>query len=527
MRSYAAVAGACVVVTMAAGCSGTRDQGGSAGAVVDGATFTLAVSADPGNLDPQGSVTSNVFEMSQFAYDHLLNADSAGKISSGLATEWKVDGTKVTLTMRKGVTCSDGAPFTPADAAANVNYVADPKNKSPFLGVLLPYGAHATVDDQAGTVTVAAPDAPFVLTGLGNLPMVCAAGMKDRKTLARQTNGTGPYQLKLAEPGNQYTYTRRAGYSWGPGGASTSTPGLPAEVVVKVIANETTAANLLLSGGLNAATVRGPDAQRLTAAHLYSSDQNNLLGEMWFNQSKGRVTAEQPIRLALTKALDLSQLAKVITSGRGGPATTLAADPPVACPGKSVPDALPAHDLAAAGQLLDQAGWTAGPDGIRAKNGKSLSVTFVHDTAGGPAGSAAAELAVAGWKQLGVQVTVKPQDQTAIGSTLFSTGDWDISWEPVGVGSPDQLRPFLSGAVPPNGTNFASINNADYQAGAAKAATKPGSAGCSDWLAAETHLVSAADVIPFANQTVKTFGNGARFDQAMTLIPMSIRMVAR
>lgn len=368
---------------------------------------------------------------------------------------------------------------------------------------------------------------PFLLNGLANLPMVCAAGMKDRATLAHRTEGTGPYQLSQASPGDQYAYTKRSGYTWGPGGAGTATRGLPAKVVFKIIPNVTTAANLLLSGGLNAATIYGADAQRLSAAHLFSSDRTNLIGEMWFNQSKGHEAADRSVRLALTQALDLAQLQKVLTAGTGAPATTLAASPPVACPGHSVRDALPAHDLAKAGQLLDQAGWTKGSGGVRSKDGKSLSLTFVYDTAAGSAGSAAAELAVSVWKRLGVKVTAKPQDSTAIGTTLFSTGDWDIAWEPVGVSSPDQLVPFLSGPTPPNGNNFAGITNAAYSSAVTKASAVSGTAGCANWLKAEANVVSAADVIPFANQIVKTFGSGARFGQSLSLIPTSIRMLAR
>ena len=37
--------------------------------------------------------------------------------------------------MKKGITCSDGSAFTAQTAADNVNYVANPKNSSPFAGV--------------------------------------------------------------------------------------------------------------------------------------------------------------------------------------------------------------------------------------------------------------------------------------------------------------------------------------------------------------------------------------------------------
>jgi peptide/nickel transport system substrate-binding protein len=130
------------------------------------------------------------------------------------------------------------------------------------------------------------------------------------------------------------------------------------------------------------------------------------------------------------------------------------------------------------------------------------------------------------WKQLGVDVTVKPQDTSALDATLLSTGNWDIAWEVFNLSSPDQLVPILSGAVPPNGDNFAHIDNAAYDSGVAKAGLVAGTAGCAAWLKAESNLVSAADVIPFANQAVKTFGSGAKFDQSFTLIPTSIRMLA-
>ena len=189
--------------------------------------------------------------------------------------------------------------------------------------------------------------------------MVCRSGMADRAVLAHETRGTGPFQLKEVAAGDHLTYAKRAGYTWGPDGASTDEPGTPDEVVVKVVQNETTAANLLLSGGLNAATVIGPDAQRLQGSGLYSAKQDSLLGEMWFNQAAGRPAADPAVRTALTQALDLAQLQKVLSSGQGTPATTLAAIPPVACPGNTASKA-PAHDVAQAKKTLDAAGWTAG-----------------------------------------------------------------------------------------------------------------------------------------------------------------------
>jgi peptide/nickel transport system substrate-binding protein len=366
-----------------------------------------------------------------------------------------------------------------------------------------------------------------VLEGLAGVPIVCAAGLADRSTLTAGTDGTGPYQLTEAVPSDHYTYTKRDGYTWGPDGASTDEEGLPDQIVARVISNETTAANLLLSGDLNQATIIGPDAERLDQQGLFSAKVTAVLGEMFYNHAAGRPGADPAVRQALTQALDLAQLAKVVSSNRGGPGTTFAASGASACPGDSISDVLPEHDLDAAKALLDDAGWKAGSGGVRSKDGTPLAVTFTYDTELGTPGSAAAELVNAAWKELGVDVTTNPQDETALVETIFSAGgDWDVAWVPINVSSPDQLVPFLSGPTVPDGNNFASIDNPDYTSGVAEAMTMTGTEGCDTWLAAESALVRDADVIPFANQNASFYGSGAEFEVVDVLQPTSIRMLA-
>ncbi|SHF70089.1 peptide/nickel transport system substrate-binding protein [Jatrophihabitans endophyticus] len=511
-----------------AGCGSTSrpaDSSKGGGKVVSGATFAYALTADPGNLDPQASVVNGNIQLAQFAYDPLVHLGNDGKISSGLAAKWQVAGATATFTLTRGVTCADGTPLTAADVAANLTYVANPKNKSPLAGTYIPAGATAKATGT-GTVTLTTPQqAPFLLEGLANLPIVCAAGMKNRGLLARKTSGTGPFQLTSAS-GDQYTYAVRKGYRWGPAGATTATAGIPAKIVAKVVANESTAANLLTSGGLNAAAIAGPDSQRLDRAGLFSTKTSSVAGEMWFNQGGSRPGADPAVRKALTQAVDLAELAKVVTSGRGTPGTVFAANPPVACRGNSVAAALPKHDLAAAKRALDAAGWRAGAGGVRSKGGKKLQLTFLINAALGSAGSSAAELAQQTWKQLGAAITFKSQDSAALSQTIFGSGDWDVAWLAVNVSSPDQLVPFLSGAVPPDGTNFAHIQNKAYQAGVAQASKQQGQRGCAAWLAAEANLVRNADAVPFADQVLKTYGSKATFETPGVLVPTSIRMRA-
>ena len=506
----------CATAAVLAACGGSSDGGPESGGgdseYADGGTFTMAMAGDPGKLDPQSSASTSLFTVNQLAYDNLVSVDGeTGEIQSQLASEWTVDGKTVTFTLAKGVTCADGSDFTATTAADNISYVGDPKNKSPYLGAFLPAGASAKADDAAGTVTVTlAQPAPFVLNGFGSLPMVCGSGMKDRSSLAATTDGTGPYELTEAVPGDHYTYKIRDGYTWGPDGATTAEQGMPDTVVMKIIQNEGTSANLLLSGEVNAATIQGPDAKRLDGADLFSTSTPAMVGEQWYNHNDGHDSSDPAVRMALTQALDLNELASVATAGEGTLATTFASLAPVSCPGDSITGALPAQDAEAAKAAL---------------SGKSF--TFLYSSAAGSAVAAAAELAVQQWEAAGAKVTSKGVDETALQGAIFGTGDWDIAWVPLNVNSPDQLVPFLSGpGLADGGTNFSGIDNQDYTEDVASASAMNGVEGCDTWLGAESKLVAAADIVPFANNQVKTFGSGAEFEYPGTFMPTSIRMLA-
>ncbi|MFC6082714.1 ABC transporter substrate-binding protein [Sphaerisporangium aureirubrum] len=520
--------GALALITLigTAGCGGGGgdDGGGGGGEASPAKTFTLDLPADPGALDPQGSAVSALFGMTQFAYDNLVAVAEDGTILPHLASAWTVDGTTLTFDIKSGVTCADGTPFTAKTVVDNIAYVEDPKNKSPFLGVFIPAGATASASGSTVTVKLAAP-APFALNSFSNLPMVCDAGMKNRASLKAATNGTGPYVLTEAVPSDRYTYQLREGYTWGPGGATTAEKGMPAKVVVKIVANETTAANELLAGTVNAVQITGSDAARLAGAGLKFVGTQALIGQQWYNHAKGHATSDPAVRMALTQALDLKQLQVALTSGKGAPATQLAALEPTGCAGDSVTGHLPAFDATAAGATLDAAGWTKGADGVRAKDGKPLSASFIYDGALSSGGSAAAELAAAAWKAIGVDVTATQQNQTQLSGALFGTGDWDIAWAPVNVSTPDQIMPFVSGPATPKGTNFAAIDNDGYLAAATKAMGATGADGCKDWFAAEQALYESADLVPFANNVIPTFLKGAELSIVGSIVPTSIRML--
>ncbi|HTN55970.1 MAG TPA: ABC transporter substrate-binding protein, partial [Microbacterium sp.] len=175
----AAVIAVSALALVLSGCSAAEGGGASTSGPVDGATFTQVLNADPGNLDPQMSAGSALFDLSLFAYDSLVSVNEKGETESQLASTWSMDGLTASLTIQDGILCSDDTEFTAQTAADNLNWVSDPANQSPFLGAFLPAGVTTVADGDTITLTLSAP-APFLFLGLSSLPMVCEAGLKDR-----------------------------------------------------------------------------------------------------------------------------------------------------------------------------------------------------------------------------------------------------------------------------------------------------------------------------------------------------------
>jgi peptide/nickel transport system substrate-binding protein len=529
---------AAAVVATALGAAGCGGAGGSANTSATGATsgaqyasgkpLTMLLPSDPGSLDPDLTSLSVTYETDNFLYDPLVDITPGGALTSGLATKWEGTTTTASFTLKKGVTCSDGTPLTASDVASNINFIGNPKNAASRMGVWVPPGATATADDTAGTVTVKSPvpDA-FLVRDVGSTQIVCGGGLKNRGTLKNGADGTGLYKMTSSVPGSQYTLTLRKDYTWGPGGTTSSTTGLPATVTLKVVSNMTTAANLLLAGQANVAEIVGPDAQRLQAQKLYSQNVVAPLGELWFNEKPGMPGADPAVRRALTQAVQLPQLSQVLTSGTGKPATGFVAPALSPCHGNTVSGALPAYDQAAAKAALDAAGWKAAAGGIRAKNGVKLTIPVYYPTSLGSGVTASAQFLQQAWSGLGAQVTLRGITDPEL-DTLIIGGQaaWGASLVGFGLTEPSQLVSYVTGPVPPKGTNFASISNPAYTADVTKAAATADTAGCPMWNAAETALVKASDAVPFADSVIPTFAKGAVFQFSQgSIVPSSIRML--
>lgn len=519
-----------VATAVLAACSGAsgspRSSNGSADLVKDG-TFSFSVNDDPGSLNPISGSRTVAVNLFRFLYDPLVHADPTGKVVSGLAESWQVDGSRVTFKIRSGVTCSDGSPVTPSTIAEAFNNIKDPANASSLIGVALPNKDFTvSADDATGTFTLKLSQPYlFILPALEFLPIPCGALGKTPTKLDTTASGSGPFTLKEAVSGDHYTLTRRDGYTWGPAGANTASDGVPKTIIMKVISSESTAANLLTTGQLNAAAINGSDRSRLTAQGMKATPYVSGGNIMLFNEGAGRITADANVRKAIVEALSLDQIAQVVTQGLSKAAShSIAPAEPQSCPDTAASDAVPKTNVDDAKKLLDGAGWTAGSGGTRAKGGKQLvlKAPYLSTYAGN---QPAAELVSQQLAAIGVKLTLSPITQATLSTTIFSTGDYDI-WPTLALSVPFQSGLFglLGGPPPPNGINAGRVVNTTFTETATKANVTSGSAGCDLWTEAERALFSRADAVPVAPVMTNWVTTKATFDTMQgRIIPTSIR----
>ncbi len=517
-----AVAATTAALALAA-CSSGNTAGGTGEPVIDG-TLNLTLNADPGALFPHTTADSYSRQLIAFGYENLVTIDKDGKAQPWLAEKWQASGTEVAFTIKSGVKCADGSELTAKTVAANFEWLADPANASPLLGAFVPVGLKSTVDEAARTVTVTSPTPnPFLLESLGQAFIACDAALNAPADHRAKFAGTGPYQLSDVKAGNSYTLTRREDYAWGPEGTTAKTAGLPKTVVVNVVTDNTTRANLLLSRETNGGAVEGPEVKRVDGGNVQSMDFHVPATTLFLNHAPSRVTADPAVRKALVQATDVKATADILTGGYGGQTESFMAGRPEVCKPGKLAEAAPAHSLDEAKRTLDAAGWTAGGDGVRRKDGRELALNIVYRS--GTEKSAAFEFLAKEWQKAGFKTTLKGADTAGVSAIVFDAkgGDWDVADWGVAAPFPSMLVPFFSGQSP---ANLGKIDNAGYNGKVGSAMAKVGAEGCADWLAAETNLVADAELLPIGLSRVAFFYQGFTAHRSLQIEPWSIRQNA-
>lgn len=374
-----------VLVTAAlvvAACGPQAAPGGpaaTAGGPVDGGTATIPIVADP-TLNPW---SPNAFVESLFVNRVLF----AGLTKPGrdlapvadLATSWEAapDGLAWTFKLRDNVTWSDGKPFSADDVAFTFNDIVLNKDlgangRGNFASVLRKVTVvdPRTVRFELSDRFAALPN--FLAYNAGIVPKHVLGGPDPLKNNAFNKGTpvtTGPYKVQKYTSGQSVVLTRNDAYFGGK-------PHLD-KIVFVVLPDANTQIAQALSGEIQimlldnkAAVDRVKSAANLTVA------PRKLVQYYWLslNQTDPRFT-DVRVRQAFLYAIDRKAIIDSVEKGFGKPANSAITPALGAFYDPSLEPLYP-HDPGRAKQLLSEAGWTPGPDGVVQKDGKPFRFTM-------------------------------------------------------------------------------------------------------------------------------------------------------
>ncbi|WP_374928008.1 ABC transporter substrate-binding protein [Kytococcus sedentarius] len=408
-RSLLAVSTA-ITATALAGCGltapggGGDTSGGSDDGSAEGGDHPALVVAGTEELGAFNPVSGYGEQGGTPLYEGLLRLKSTDpeqlpELEPALATEAPTASDDLTtwrVPVREDVTFHDGSELGPEDVVATYEAVLDPASASE---VAWAYDMLESVEADGNEVVFHLKDAyadfpSRLLLGIAPSEKL-DGGPATESSLNREPVGTGPMRLTSLEP-TEATLERFDDY-WGESGA------VPKLTITRV-PDEGTRAQQARTGEIDG-TILPPKLAESTAQASEDLELVTASTADWRGVSfpaKAAIAQDPATRIAMNHAVDRQAMIDTVLGGHGTPAAT----PVSSIYGDAYEDVQFEHDPQKAEQMLDEAGWKPGKDGIRTKDGERAEFTVAYD----PKDSVRRDLATAfaeDLKKVGIDVSTK------------------------------------------------------------------------------------------------------------------------
>ncbi len=394
-------------------------------------TVRIGVSEDGYRVDERANV--GFYPLNTNIFESLVYMTPDYQIEPMLAESWEfVEPNTWRITLRQGVTFHDGTPFT----AEAVKYTMDriAANGGGVLGV--DDTSTVIVDDYTVEITPSFTNRRFMdQVGHPN-DSILPPGLNP----AESRNGTGPFREVEYVQGDHYTVEANPDY-WG------EAPGV-SEITFRFYADPTARMLALQAGDVDMII----DVPRESASQLEATGANRVDGpvgayEAMYFQINGAepydLGQDAAVREAVSMAIDRQQIIDNAWQGNAEPGTTMI---PPAMLGEFVELVeAPTYDPDAAKQVLEEAGWVDGGDGIREKDGRRLTLSLINGYGTAADHGSVPEVIQAQLGQVGVEVEIVETPDTATYEQRLAVGEGDLWLE---AGSQNDANPaFLPGLL--------------------------------------------------------------------------------
>lgn len=406
--SAAALLAACGVPVGSPGAA----TGGEGEAAMGGGTLGLMGHQEVAGLSPNDYGPSVQTTMIRAIHDSVMLLDEDLVSQPLLAESYEVaaDGLTYTFKLHEGVKFHDGTDFTAADVKYTYDYHRNPDNASTRINDFLGIGSIDTPDDYTVVINMDSVNAASI-TKWAEMPIMQSAYHAEVGEEVYRTApiGTGPFKLVEFNPAEVVLVEAFDDYFRGRPNVDMIRQEVVPEPSVRTIALETGDSDsalwpLLVEDSLRLADDPNFGVIKTTTGGVKHLPLNNKLPQL----------SDKRVRQALMHALDRQRIIDDLWNG----AATVANSPygPKFAyyslndsPDVKVYDYNPERAM----ELLDEAGWVMGDDGVREKDGEKLTFTCTTIT-GDSARRPIAELAQQFFSEVGVDMQLAESPISAI-----------------------------------------------------------------------------------------------------------------
>ncbi len=315
----------------------------------------------------------------EMLYEGLVNITATG-YEGCLAESWDIseDGKTYTFHIRDGVTFSDGEVCDANAIKANFDAIIENKDRHTWLEMMNLLVGVSTPDEKTFVIELSEPYYPL-LTELGvtrPFAMISPKAMKDGSTKdgVNAYIGTGPYVLTDFVTDEYAVFEANENY-WG------EQPAIK-KITVKVIPDNQTRILALEKGEID--MIFGKNMIDADAINQYQGNEKfkvelsdpTSTRQIVLNTTRD-VLAEKEVRQALQHATNKQAISEGIFYGLEQPADTLFAETIPYCNIGLTPYE---YDVEKAKNILAEAGWSAGSDGVLEKDGQKLNIDLLYNS---------------------------------------------------------------------------------------------------------------------------------------------------
>lgn len=389
-----------------------------------GGTLVQAIADTPRHLNPAVQSGIATGEPGTQLFATPLRFDEDWTPQPYLAESWEVseDGLSVTLHLVRDAVFHDGVPITSADVAFSIETV---KANHPFKAMLAPVQSVETPDEHTAVIRLSQPHPALLLAMSSQLmpiiPKHIYGDGQDIMTHPRNSKdvvGSGPFKLVEFVPDQHIILERNENFF------IEDRPYLD-RIVIRIIKDQS-ARTIALENGeaqLNGFQSVARDIKRMQANPNLDVTPEGYAGIgpiVWlaFNLER-EPQSDLRVRQAIAYAIDKDFILKAIQLGTAEEARTgIHPGSPFYEPDVETYEL----DIDKANQILDEAGYQKGADGMRFK----LSVDF-----GSQPTRPLAEYMKPQLAKIGIDIEVRPAPDFPTWAQRMATHDFDMSWDTV------------------------------------------------------------------------------------------------